>query len=384
MANAIRIPITNTLMDGDYTGTIYVGGQKKPANVILDTGSSTLAVDGHVYNPSKDANAKITDLAQEVSYGDGSSWVGAVVLTDIGMGAAPAGVTIPKVNTAVAFHETKTMFRNADGILGLAYARLNDALKLSGPTWPPSHSFNEVQDGQVMYLDPYFTQLEQAGVVANKFAFYTLRSMVSHATRKPEQDRLNHGYLILGGGEDSTDLYTGAFQSVRVVRDDFYSTNLKAIIVGDTEAIEIPAPAKRSGSASNSIVDSGTNGLLMGRDLFNRITGRLAKGEDRSLLHALQSGYVSMAELQLGDWPDLTFVLEGDSGQDVRLAVTPETYWQVNAPEAGLAISGFFVDETGNDGPIILGLPLMNNYFTIFDRSVDKGLGAVKFAAVKQ
>ena len=40
----IRLAITNVLMDGDYTGTIYVGSQKTPIDVILDTGSSTLAV----------------------------------------------------------------------------------------------------------------------------------------------------------------------------------------------------------------------------------------------------------------------------------------------------------------------------------------------------
>jgi len=35
-------------------------------------------------------------------------------------------------------------------------------------------------------------------------------------------------------------------------------------------------------------------------------------------------------------------------------------------------------------GQSILGLPLLNNYFTIFDRSVDKGLGAIAFATIKQ
>ena len=37
----VRIPITNIFMDADYSGMITVGSQKKPANVILDTGSST-------------------------------------------------------------------------------------------------------------------------------------------------------------------------------------------------------------------------------------------------------------------------------------------------------------------------------------------------------
>jgi hypothetical protein len=38
--------------------------------------------DGKVYNVTKDKSAKITDIAQEVGYEDGSSWVGGVVMTD--------------------------------------------------------------------------------------------------------------------------------------------------------------------------------------------------------------------------------------------------------------------------------------------------------------
>lgn len=85
----VRLPITNVYMDGDYTGTIYVGSQKKPCNVTLDTGSSTLAVDGNFYDVTKDKSAKITDIAQEVGYVDGSSWVGAVVMTDVSAGTPP-------------------------------------------------------------------------------------------------------------------------------------------------------------------------------------------------------------------------------------------------------------------------------------------------------
>jgi hypothetical protein len=35
--------------------------------------------------------------------------------------------------------------------------------------------------------------------VANKFAFYTLRSMINMASAKPATDKLNIGFLILGG-----------------------------------------------------------------------------------------------------------------------------------------------------------------------------------------
>src|SRR5580658_10347744 len=77
----VRLSITNVYMGGDYTGTIYVGSQKRPVKVILDTGSSTLAIDGTFYDATKDKAAKITDIGQEVEYADQSSWVGAVVVT---------------------------------------------------------------------------------------------------------------------------------------------------------------------------------------------------------------------------------------------------------------------------------------------------------------
>src|SRR5271170_5196703 len=103
-ATTVRLPITNIYMDGDYTGTILVGSQKKACNVILDTGSSTLAIDGKFFDVKKDTSAKITDIAQEVGYADKSSWIGAVVMTDVTVGSQ--SLVLPQVPVAVAYHET--------------------------------------------------------------------------------------------------------------------------------------------------------------------------------------------------------------------------------------------------------------------------------------
>jgi Eukaryotic aspartyl protease len=376
--NVVRIPITNIYMDGDYTGIISVGATAQNANVILDTGSSTLALDGHFYNPSDDNSAKITDTAQEVTYGSGQ-WVGAVVLTQVAVGADSQQAVLQNVPTAVAYAESKDMFGKANGILGLAYKKLNNAFTMPDPTWPAAYSYNQIQDGRVTYLEPYFSQLEEAGIVANKFAFYTRRSMVSNATDNLATDPLNNGYMVLGGGEESTDLYSGAFQNVRVLHDVYYNTNLKAIIVGSTDPISVPPPTKGSGLGSNSIVDSGTNSLTLEQNLFQAVVERFSKAMERELVQSLRAGYVSMSNLNLTAWPNLTFVMQGDSG-DVQLTVTPENYWQVNAPEPGYATAPLFGDNGQLGGQSILGLPLMNGYFTIFDRSVDKGLGVIRFA----
>lgn len=384
----IRVPITNIHMDGDYTGIVYVGSQKRPANVILDTGSSTLAIDGHFYNPAKDTKAQITKIAQEVGYADGSNWVGGIVKTDVLVGTGSTSAKLPQVSVAVAYHATKSMFRGSQGILGLAYTRLNNAFEMPGPTIPPKYTYNQIQEGTVTYIEPYFSQLESAGMVANKFAFYTLRSMVNMAGRKPAADRLNNGYLILGGGEESTDLYSGSFQVARVMHDLYYNTNLKAVIIKHQDAseaatISVAPPTKASRNVSNSIVDSGTNSLMLDQKLFESIVAQLSPDEDKTLSDALRAGYVPMSELNLADWPTLTFVLEGALGKDVQLDVSPATYWQTDAPRAGYATAVLFGDNGQGGGQSILGLPLMNNYFTIFDRSVDRGLGAISFAEIK-
>jgi len=380
-ATVVRIPITNVFMDGDYTGVLEIGSERKQANVILDTGSSTLALDGKFYDPELDPDAAKTRIAQEVVYGSGQ-WIGAVVLTDIGIGSGSDQAVLKQVNTAVAYLESDDMFGNSNGILGLAYTQLNNAFTLPDLTWPPHYKYNQIQDGQVTYLEPYFTQLEDAGIVANRFAFYTKRSMISNATADPASDPLNSGYMVFGGGEESTDLYSGPFQSARILDDEYYNTNLKAIIVGASDPITVPPPTKGSGLTSNSIVDSGTNSLMLDQELFNTVVERFSKGYSRDLVHAMRSGYLPMSDLKLSLWPDLVFILEGDRG-DARLTVRPETYWQVNAPERGQATAPLFGDNGQLGGQSILGLPLMNGYFTIFDRSVDRGLGAIKFAARK-
>lgn len=376
-----RMAITNAFLEDSYTGVIYVGSQKKPCNVLFDTGSSTLAVDGTFYKVNRDKTAEITKLAQEVSYADSSRWMGAVVRT--GVAASADGLLFAQVHVAVAFHATRSMFGRSQGILGLAYTQLNEAYEMPGLTVPPRYTYNQIQDGRMKHIEPYFTELERQGLVANKFALYTRRSLTSHATRRPATDPLNNGYLILGGGEENTDLYTGSFQVARVLHDTYYNTHLKSVIVGNSAPIVVPRPTKASGNPTNSVVDSGTTGLLLDQHLFNAILEKLSPGKDKTLAHLLRTGATPMRKLHLADWPSITFVLEGALGKDVVLEVTPQTYWQTDSPRTGDATAVIYGDNGAGKGSSTLGLPLMNNYFTVFDRSVNKGLGVVSFAKIR-
>jgi hypothetical protein len=371
----IRIPIDNVLLGNDYTGKLYVGSQQKEVNLLLDTGSSSLAVESRSYDPERDSNAAVTKMVQEVAYVDGSNWIGSVVKTDVKVSSNGGGVDLPGVAVAVAYQESADMFGKAQGILGLAYKALDDAYTLRRNTVPPTYTPNDIRAGHRTLVEPYFTHLEKAGLVANKYAFYTRRSVI-HASNNPANDPLNKGYLILGGGEEASDLYTGSFQSAVVLSDDWYSVNLRGVIVGNTDPISVTPPTFNDRVPTNAIVDSGTNGLDLDPKLFDAILSRLSAKQR----HLLAARRVSTADIKLAEWPNLTFVLQGQ-GEDVHLVVKPENYWQLDAVETGLAVRSLW---RGDSKQSILGLPLMNGYLTVFDDSANHGLGVVKFAQIKQ
>jgi hypothetical protein len=383
MPKTVRIPITNIYMDGDYTGEISVGPNKQKMNVILDTGSSALALDGRKYHPHPGAGGdKTTDLAQTDRYGDGSvGWTGAVLKTSVAIGSgAGAAVSIADANVAVAYEQTPDMFRSADGILGLAYAPLDDAYVMPQDTWTHKYSGIEVSHGKKGTIQPYLIQLVGEEVVSDILAFYTKRSFV-HAGAGGANDPLNNGWMIVGGGDEATDLYTGAFQSVKVVDDAWYNTNLKAIIVGSSSPIAVPIRGPR-GMPSNSIVDSGTNTLNIGAHLLKAIVAKFSPTE-QAFLNASVFGqsYVPANQLKLATWPDITLVLEGVSG-DVRLQIGANDYWQADTDKVGQAVAAF--SPAPQEGLSILGLPLMNGYFTIFDGEAAGGRGVIKFATSKR
>ncbi|MHB1556327.1 MAG: pepsin-like aspartic protease [Isosphaeraceae bacterium] len=404
-ARILRISITNVYGGGDYTAQLGLGSQGAPVNVILDTGSSTIAVPTTHYDPTQDADLRPTSYAQEVFYGTGG-WAGPLVTTNITIGAAGPDLTLQNAYLALADDQLPNNFGNADGILGLAYRGLNQAYNLAAylqeqgvnpPVtypwpFPVSSSTAALQQlhsilQNVRYDDipPYFDQLESQGVTANKFAFHTLRSFPSLAKADPLTDPLNQGVFILGGGEEQNDLYTGSFVNVDVLDDLYYNVNLKAVQVGNgTPAAVAPLPSRfRQTMITNAIVDSGTNTLFLAPDVAAAVLSGLGAA-DSSFPAIIQQAVSSpdgldASQLNLASWPDIRFTLTGETGNDVVLSVSPRTYWQVDVPSAGRAILAI---ANGNLPQSILGLPLMNNYYTVFDRSQD-AYGVIRFAPIR-
>jgi hypothetical protein len=394
---ALRIPITNVYGGGDYTAPILVGAKGQSANVILDTGSSTLAVTMKAYDPAKDtAPPKPTTLAQVILYGTGG-WAGPVLGTQVSLG----GVALSGAQIAIAVDQEPNNFGAADGILGLAYNALNSASDTGKPTYPWPFRIKGTSASLIAFekqlandtatdVDPYFSQLASQGVVANKFAFYTLRSFPRAATANATladlaKDPYNQGFLILGGGDEpaQADLYNGTFANVLVVDDLYYNVNLKSVqVVGGGPAVQAAALQAQfvTDAGSNAIVDTGTNSLVLAADVFAAVLNGL-NAINRKYPGLLQSTQpVPVSQLNLAAWPNIVFALAGQGG-DVALTVTPQTYWQGGSPGPNLAIpvvSGLSVKDPNQS---ILGLPLLNNYYTVFDRSA--GNGIIRFAPIK-
>ena len=407
---SLIIPITNIYDGSDYSATLLVGSNKAPVNVILDTGSSTLAVTPKAYAAANDTDLKPTTYAQWVMYGTGG-WIGPVINTTLVFGTGPQ-VTLQAAPIAITDSQQKGNFTGVDGIMGLAYNGLNSAYEFKSyleKAYPKSpftypwpfksgghftifvNKFKQLITSQHIPgtdIVPYFTELAQNGVVANKFAFYTKRSWVHLATTNKAQiakDPLNQGFFILGGGEEQTDLFTGDCLDVDVQADLYYNTNLVAVQVAGSDPVNaLPLQQEYNYMVSNSIVDSGTSDLSLSKDVYDAITASLQKLDPSFITQingAAQNG-VAMTDLDLAKWPDINFILSGLTGNEVTLTCTPETYWQVNFPAPGRAsfqINGP-VEESANQS--ILGLPLMNNYYTVFDRSLDSN-GIIRFATIK-
>lgn len=403
----VRIPITNLFGAKDYSASIKVGSNGAIVHAILDTGSSMFAVDPKAYDGTKDTDLVKTTLAQTVRYAPGG-WAGPVVRTSIALGST----ILRDCPVAIASLQAPDNFAGGTGVLGLAYAALNDDYDMksflatnggaqSSYPWPlgsddwttESAKFQSlIQSGQLPKgsLPTYFDLLEGAGIVANKFAFHVRRSWVSLASADPTTDPLNQGVFVLGGGEEERDLYEGEFRDVAVLDDMYYNTHLVAVRVGDLPAVAAaPLPAKYLATErTNSVIDTGTNDLALASDIHDAVLKGLGKLNPKfaSLIQQAQAlrqqnQGLPVSELDLAAWPDLHFMLTGANGTDVTLTCKPSTYWQVDFPKKGVAL--FQIYQSPDEiSQTVLGLPLLNNYYTVFDRSKD-AKGIVRFAQIK-
>ena len=379
---SIRIPATILTTGISHTAAATFGGAQ--LQLILDTGSSVLAVDGGYYNPTTDPTATTTKLLQVVQYGS-ASFVGAVVQTTVSFPGAPP---LPGTNLAVTYGGRKQSFDSAQGIIGLAYQCLDSATLMPADTWQNPYNADQISLGQPADLTPYLDQLATQGLAPLMFALALRRSMPSAALADPATDPLNQGLFILGGGIDCTDLYQAPLTTIAVVHAQFYNTNLLSVQVGTQPAINVPPVAPGRTAASNSIIDSGTNCLKLDHSLYTQVIATFSaiNPEFATTLQQYaftQGAACAQSTLNLPAWPPLLLTFQGPNGTQSTITIHPNHYWQFDAQGAGQAIAMICDDRGSGGGQSVLGLPIFTGYFVVFDRTASTGHGTIGFAPYK-
>ncbi|WDT87463.1 pepsin-like aspartic protease [Alteromonas sp. 009811495] len=409
MTRSLRIPLTNVYAKGGYCAHVKLGKHQHPVNLVLDTGSSTLVVHNGSYQPEKDTALTPTSYEQDVCYGMGG-WYGPVVNTRVSFHGLGLSIHLDDVHVAVTAKEESQSFAQADGILGLAYDGLNTAYDLTSflqtrdvsPEVTYPYTMSQTDDSVRDYrkwlhqyprkaLVPYFTQLEAQGVVANQFALLTHRSSIfqtnSHCpVRKLQASKANHGLLVLGKPHIHADLYKPPIHTAKVLHDKYYNVNVKAVQIDGQPKRSAPALKENEvkGYCTNGIVDSGASMVMFPPSLYKQLMDDFASHNAQfteiltpfMTFDGTEKG-IDAEKVNLNDWPNIYLYLEGEDS-DICLCISPEYYWQIHAPKPELA--SFKILSTPNwPNQSILGLPLLNNYYTIFDReNGDKGV--VQFA----
>ena len=415
MPAAIEIPTTLAHARGAYTATAHFGEHGDPAQLILDTGSSTLVVRPHAYAADRDGHVAATPWVQEIRYG-GGAWAGPVLKSRLAFGHGHHARAID--DALFACCETDdALFQGADGLWGLAYRDLDPAWDVSpllgqqghAPplSWPwPYEQGHALDLGRFQdflhqqprtHLQPAFTALEEEGVVRNRFALSIGRAVAHVMHEKPslaalEADPLNRGALVLGGGAEQQHLYGGGFQDIRIVHDLYYNANLRAVRVGSDDPIPVPPldASRVAAMGSNAMLDTGCSFLVLEAGTYAAVMEALAAHDPRfpDLVLRAQQAIVRRQgvpndAVDLRCWPDLHLILEAPSGADSELRVPASHYWQHNGLLPGQCVCLLAAPLPHFAGQSLLGLPLFADRYAIFDRSSGSGLGTVRFATAR-
>jgi hypothetical protein len=409
MPTHIELMTTLAYAKGAYSAAIELGSEGRPANLLLDTGSSTTVVLPHAYPAERDQHRQATAWAQRIKYGAGA-WAGPVLSSQVTVGEGKHRRTLALAHFALVESRAQD-FRDCDGLLGLAFRdldRAHDATALLAErgidpalTWPwpfaveDADTFAKFKEALArqprLTLRPLFSALEEEGIVADKFAMLVRRSLVhvteaDATTRHLAGDPLNRGVLVLGGGEECERLHRGGFHAVKIVHERYYNCHLVAVSVGDQA--RIPAPpldAKDEAAyASNAIVDTGCSFIVLEHSLHAAVLEGIARHYPAATERIARFGERFRTEHGLPNdafdnrrWPDLHFHLQSPDGGETTLTVDPGDYWQRNALHPGECFFMLMAQLPSWPRQSILGLPLLSGRYCVFDR---RGGGELRVA----
>ena len=409
-ANPIHLRTNLAWAKGGYTVQVALGSARAPANLVLDTGSSTLAVNPSAYAPEHDATLSATPWAQDIRYGSGE-WAGPVLRSSLALGEGRHARRIDDALFALIETPGKP-FREADGIFGLAYRELDPAHDITGLlvkngidpplSWPWTLDVdartlrNQILQQPRVDITPAFSALEEEGVVRDQFALLVQRAVVHVASEGLSDhalsaDPLNHGTLVLGGGCEAQSLYQGGFHDIRVVHDLYYNANLIGLRVGDGPLVAAPPLASQDipSHGSNALLDTGSSFLVLEASLFAAVLSAFTQHDARLPLlvqrfnEAFKTGQgLPNHAVQHRDWPDLHLHFEAPAGGETVVRVCASHYWPHNALNAGQSLFLLMGGLPNFTSQSILGLPLFAGRYAVFDRR-DGGTGTVRLAQAR-
>ena len=408
MTQSVLIPLNNVYAKGDYCAEVMLGNPPQLYHLIIDSGSSTLVVHPDRLNDDHSDTIAATPYLQFLRYGIGD-WYGPVVHTDVHLGNHLKQVIVQSVSLAIAEHEAEGTFAKADGIMGLAYSQLNIAHDVtllakdqqSQTPWPWTQEWQtlaaepnfvaDVQSQPSVAIKPVLCQLASEHIIPNQFALLIHRSSIFQ-TSQPQTEAqlmahpLNKGIMAIGNPLLHHDLHVPSYQAVKVMYDKYYNVNLTAVKVGDNAVIDVPPMvySESQPKRSNAIVDTGASAMVLPEWLFEKVFAQLgAAGAGFTELlkpYKAFTGHetgIPIESVELDKWPNIVFIFEGET-QAVELTLTPHAYWQVHAPEPN-QVSFKMTTLPGWGAQVIIGLPLLSEYYSIFDRSKNT-TGVILFA----
>ncbi len=348
------------------------------AEVILDTGSAVLAVDGTVFDPVAGGCATTT-LMQQAQYLSGTVLC-AVVNGPVTLGEG-APISIPNANIGVSYGGGG-VFGGAGGIWGLAYQGLDAALRMPADTWASKYDASETGLGAPSDIVPLFDQLATAGLLGRQFAFRIDRAMPRRALANPADDPINTGVFVAGGGLECDDLRGGPFSTIAVAHETYFNVNLLSVQVGQAAPIPAPPPPPGSSAASTAFIDSGMPNLMLAQTLFNAVLAslRALNSNFADTVARQAAGGEDQTALNLAAWPNLIFSFQADGGGIASVTVGPTAYWQEDAAGPGRAVVMLAGDGYRFGGQSILGLPFFAGKYVVFDRSAPDSHGVVAVA----
>ncbi|MEE2785693.1 MAG: pepsin-like aspartyl protease [Myxococcota bacterium] len=316
---------------GVYTTTINVGTPPQAIEVIVDTGSSNLVIDGPAcqgcptidFEPSKSSTAKPTMEKISIRYGSGT--LRADLYTD--------QVALNCGQPIAATFGVATEAHHVGSILGLGYSAL------AAPAQAP--------------VTPFFDSLVQARQIDNLFSMRLCGPSAS-------------GSHVLFGGLDAG-IERAAIRYVPLIDESHYRVAPPTFSVGGADLVSTLNP--------EAIVDSGTTLMLVPSEIHGGLERALQAAADATGLGSkLPIDFwgrdatdirvrVSLTREDIAGMPPVRLNFIDEAGEALTLDVAPQTYFRRSNQ------GGYYFGIRPHDGLTVLGQVLMENYDVIFDRA---------------